>query len=557
MSLTKVTYSMISGATANVFDFGATGNGVTNDASAIITALNSLPNGGTLFFPKGTYIIGQAIPIKKGIHYLGESAESTILKASAASFDNILGYGYPTVAQMADEQDVIIENLTFDGNKNNRTENNLVLNGAASGGPFIEGETVSSSSGGTAVVAAKNFANTLITLEPSSISGAFNVSSTVTGLSSGATMTISSKSADDAYQINIRAQSLKRSRITNCTIINSFFTALSLYNNCEQVLVDNCLLYDNNKSGTVLPSPYNIYIEYFAKDVIISNCWVAGGIGSGIVLRGGVCRGNKIINNTIVGTGNYGIEIQQAGSDVISDTVISGNTLYAAPNGAADSITVIGDGFLIGTVISNNVIDTGTEPIGLRGTMNGVTVVGNIGVDCTTPIVVRHGAGISNYSFSGNTSNTTALNTVADAGVGYQFPATPVASANANTLDEYTEYTAASAACTGAITTSSNWQLTKIGNVITLHLPFVVGTASASPAFDFGTAIPAAYRPVANLASICARIENNGAVQTEPGMIFVAASTGVISVTRGATSPNFTAGASAGLQSAVAISWIR
>jgi len=548
---------MIKGAIANVLDFGATGNGLTNDATAIIAALNSLPNGGSLFFPKGTYIIGQAIPIKKGVQYLGESAESTILKASATSFDNILGYGYPTVAQAADEQDVIIENLTFDGNKTNRTENNLVLNGVASGGPFIEGETVSSSSGGTAVVAARNLANTLITLEPSSISGTFNVSNTVTGASSGATMTISSKSADDAYQINIRAQSLKRSRITNCTFINSFFTALSLYNNCEQVLVDNCLLYDNNKSGTVLSSPYNIYIESFAKDVIISNCWISGGLGSGIVLRGGICRGNKIINNTIVSTTNFGIEIQQAGSDVISDTVIAGNTLYAAPNGAADSITVIGDGFLLGTVIANNIIDTGTEPIGLRGSMDGVTVVGNIGINCTTPIVIRHGAGISNYSSSGNTSNVTALNTVADAGVGYQFPATPVASADVNTLDEYTEYTAASAACTGAITTSSNWQLTKIGNVVTLHLPFVAGTASASSAFEFGTAIPSAYRPVANVASICARIENNAAVQTEPGMIFVAASTGVISVTRGATSPNFTAGANAGLNSAVAISWIR
>jgi hypothetical protein len=41
MSLTKVSYSMISGAPANVLDFGAVGNGVADDSVAIQAALNS------------------------------------------------------------------------------------------------------------------------------------------------------------------------------------------------------------------------------------------------------------------------------------------------------------------------------------------------------------------------------------------------------------------------------------------------------------------------------------------------------------------------------------
>lgn len=54
MSLTKVTYSMIDGATANVLDFGAAADGVTNDAPAVQAAVNS--GAKTIYFPDGTYL---------------------------------------------------------------------------------------------------------------------------------------------------------------------------------------------------------------------------------------------------------------------------------------------------------------------------------------------------------------------------------------------------------------------------------------------------------------------------------------------------------------------
>lgn len=53
--LTKVTYSMIAGAVVNVIDYGAVGNGVADDAAAIQDAIDALANGGTVFFPTGTY----------------------------------------------------------------------------------------------------------------------------------------------------------------------------------------------------------------------------------------------------------------------------------------------------------------------------------------------------------------------------------------------------------------------------------------------------------------------------------------------------------------------
>jgi hypothetical protein len=52
MSLTKATFSMISGAPLNVLDFGAVGDGVTDNYAAILAAYNALPSsGGTIYFP--------------------------------------------------------------------------------------------------------------------------------------------------------------------------------------------------------------------------------------------------------------------------------------------------------------------------------------------------------------------------------------------------------------------------------------------------------------------------------------------------------------------------
>lgn len=57
MSLTKVTYSMVQGAVFNVLDYGATGNGATNDQAACQAAINAAvaAGGGAVYFPRGTY----------------------------------------------------------------------------------------------------------------------------------------------------------------------------------------------------------------------------------------------------------------------------------------------------------------------------------------------------------------------------------------------------------------------------------------------------------------------------------------------------------------------
>jgi len=66
MSLTKVSYSMIDGIAINVKDYGAIGDGSTDDTAAIQAAIDALSaQGGTLYFPNdgGNYLISETIEI--------------------------------------------------------------------------------------------------------------------------------------------------------------------------------------------------------------------------------------------------------------------------------------------------------------------------------------------------------------------------------------------------------------------------------------------------------------------------------------------------------------
>lgn len=62
MSLTKVSYSMISGEYVNALDYGAVGNGIADDTTALQTAINyCIANLKNLYLPSGTYLISEPL----------------------------------------------------------------------------------------------------------------------------------------------------------------------------------------------------------------------------------------------------------------------------------------------------------------------------------------------------------------------------------------------------------------------------------------------------------------------------------------------------------------
>lgn len=91
MFLTKVSYSMIQGALFNVLDYGATGDGTTNDTAAIQAALTAAEaaGGGTVFLPKGEFKITDTLDLPGQVSLEGQG-QFSILRVYACDGINIL-----------------------------------------------------------------------------------------------------------------------------------------------------------------------------------------------------------------------------------------------------------------------------------------------------------------------------------------------------------------------------------------------------------------------------------------------------------------------------------
>lgn len=92
MSLTKVSFSMIDGAPINVLDYGAIGDGVADDTTAIQAAIDAAlsANGTTLVFPPGVYLVtGLTVDFGNSgtsVNFKGFGKNNTEIRKTGASF---------------------------------------------------------------------------------------------------------------------------------------------------------------------------------------------------------------------------------------------------------------------------------------------------------------------------------------------------------------------------------------------------------------------------------------------------------------------------------------
>ncbi|WP_026766139.1 glycosyl hydrolase family 28-related protein [Selenomonas ruminantium] len=115
----------------NVKDFGAKGDGVTDDTAAIQAAIDSVAgnftnavgnekiaiNKATIFIPKGVYLLSAPIVLSADTSLIGAGRNSTMLKSSSA-MDDLLIYGGHTEGQNLVSKNLEIANITLncDGN---------------------------------------------------------------------------------------------------------------------------------------------------------------------------------------------------------------------------------------------------------------------------------------------------------------------------------------------------------------------------------------------------------------------------------------------------------
>jgi polygalacturonase len=103
-------FADLSSRMVNVRDYGARGDGTTNDAAAVRSAINA-GNGGTVYFPAGVYIL-DSVELAAGsrVRLLGAGQGTTTLKHADGATTSMLHANPQVVAQLQ------IESLTLDGN---------------------------------------------------------------------------------------------------------------------------------------------------------------------------------------------------------------------------------------------------------------------------------------------------------------------------------------------------------------------------------------------------------------------------------------------------------
>ena len=217
--------SQLVGLEVNVKQFGAKGDGVTNDTKAIYNALNFLSKSktkGTVFFPAGDYLVNITITVPAGVSITGDSRDSTIIKR-------------------IDKSNTAIFNLK--GNQNIRD------------------------------IAFKSRINLYPTGDDITITNC-KITGISQGIQNAATinrLTVSNTLFDGCgYGILSNKLPSYDTTISNCMFINSTADDIEINSPSKRWLIENCNFKDNVSKSIF--SGFGIGVAVHAKEITINNC---------------------------------------------------------------------------------------------------------------------------------------------------------------------------------------------------------------------------------------------------------------------------------------------
>jgi parallel beta-helix repeat protein len=264
----------------NVKNFGAKGDGVTDDYLAINQAVKFAADngGGVVFYPKGTYLISRAIRldtydvqtfayntsiIRKNITHMGAGRGATVIKPTVFWCSIFSSFPEPFLPAAAKSETVTCENLTICDMTLDCNYDAVVDGGAAYGPNYA-------SWGGT---------------WPNGTTGA-------------------STWAADNYQYPIYVWNGDNVTIANCEIKNSWYNGIEIYKNNDVIITDNIISHCGDKPN---------YLGYYAG-VQLDNGTIGATIDGNVIQD---C-GNGIMSN--------GDPLPYA-RDAVSNVIVSNNIL--------------------------------------------------------------------------------------------------------------------------------------------------------------------------------------------------------------------------------------
>lgn len=315
----------------SIKDFGAIGDGVTDDTAAIQAALDAVA-GRVLFAPKGTYLHSSSLTLSVSNATLrGEGGRATVFKRAAGLAADVGGL---TVRECGN---IKIAGIGFDGNKANQSAT-------------CSGLSFASASGGVSGVILKDV-------------DAFDWG----------------ESTNVEYAAGITLYGASKVRISGCNASGNAHYGINAYE-CDTIQVHGCQSSENGRHGFGAAGTMRfVYTGNVAEDNGSQGFWFRN-VEEGLIA-------NNIVRWSAVGATEvrYGIQVKRstvaselAGNDLAKRVLVTGNTII----GASDSLTTPGTSK--GVYLQAN-----------AGTAQDITVSNNMIVDCDYGTYAPSGDNIS------------------------------------------------------------------------------------------------------------------------------------------------------------------
>jgi hypothetical protein len=372
MALTKVTYSMIEGAVVNAVDYGAIGDGITNNLNAFAAALLQSQDK-VLYIPSGTYVINfstqNALQPLANTKIVGEGKGKTIL--------------------------VFQRNSSLDTNCFNVTNNNFGLQDLTIRSQVVTGGLT----GSIAIVAAKA---SFIDIDNCELDG--------TMTNAGAVLSHS------AFAVKFgETGSVTDTNLFNCDVHNFAYCLLKANiwtSNQNRINVSNCNFYSNYYEDATFNSPRGTM-----ANVVVQNCNFYSGAGSGASLNQ-LYTAFASVSNFVVSGNTYSGTVFEAIH--VEENSINGSI----ENNVINVDIVAADGAAI-QLVENNIAGVFTSPTNISITGNAINKAGTAkeadknGISIvfdTTPTFPGNNLVIANNAvqnfYSGILANSNAQNNV-------------------------------------------------------------------------------------------------------------------------------------------------